>query len=95
MGQIRHPTSAETHLWGKQLAVMLAIYTGRGVAPEVNLREHISHMPPQSSNKAAHSVLKPRGDITRSPKQGYQWPQKWTCVQQKFLKKKNVCTLDR
>ena len=34
---------------------MLAIYTGRGVVPEVNLRECISHMPPQSSNKTAHS----------------------------------------
>ena len=33
-------------------------------------------------------ALKPRGDITRSLKQGYQWPQKWTCVQQKFKKKK-------
>ena len=34
-------------------------------------------------------ALKPRGDITRSPKQGYQWPQKWTCVQ-KFIKKKKI-----
>ena len=67
---------------------MLAIYTGRGVTPEVNLRERISHMPPQSSNKAEPTLaLKPRGDVTRGPKQGYQWPQKWTCVQQKFKKK--------
>ena len=74
-------------MWGKRLAAMLAIYTGRGVAPEVNLRERISHMPLQSSNKAEPTLaLKPRGDITRSPKQGYQWPQKWTCVQQKFKK---------
>ena len=29
-------------------------------------------------------ALKPRGDITRNPKQGYQWPQKWTCVRQKL-----------
>ena len=55
MVQILHPTSAETSMWGKQPAAMLAIYTGRGVAPEVNLRECISHTPPQSSNKAAHS----------------------------------------
>ena len=41
-------------MWEKRLAAMLAIYTGRGVAPEVNLREHISYMPLQSSNKAAH-----------------------------------------
>ena len=29
-------------------------------------------------------ALKPKGDVTRSPKQGNKWPQKWTCVQQKF-----------
>ena len=47
-------------------------------------------MPLQSLNKAEPTLaLKPRGDITRSPKQGYQWPQKWTCVQQKFKKKKS------
>ena len=34
-------------------------------------------------------ALKPRGDITRNPKQGYQWPQNRTCVcvRQKYLKK--------
>ena len=85
----QHPTSAETHMWGRKLAAMLALYTSKGVAPEVNLREHILHMPPPSANKAEPTLaLKPRGDITRSPKQGYQWPQKWTCVQQNFLKKK-------
>ena len=67
---------------------MLAVYTSRGVAPEVNLRECISRTPLQSSNKAEPTLaLKPRGDVTRSPKQGYQWPHKWTCVQQKFKKK--------
>ena len=73
-------------MWGRQLAAMLALYTGKGVAPEVNLRECISHMPAQSSNKAEPTLaLKPRGDVTRSPKQGSQWPHKWTCVQQKFI----------
>ena len=72
---------------------MLAIYTGRGVAPEVNLRERISRTPPQSSNKAEPTLAsKPRGDITRNQKQGYQWPQKWTCVQQKLKKKKNIAS---
>ena len=67
---------------------MLALYTGKGVAPEVNLRECISHMPLQSVNKAEPTLaLKPRGDITRSPKQGYQWSHKWTRVQQKFYTK--------
>ena len=39
-------------------------------------------------NKAEPTLaLKPRGDITRNPKQGYQWPQKRTCVS---AKKKNL-----
>ena len=72
--QIRHPTSAETHMWGKQPAAMLAIYTGSGVTPEVNLRERICHMPPQGSNKTEPTLaVKPRGDVTRSLKQGHQW----------------------
>ena len=29
-------------------------------------------------------ALKPRGDVTGNQKQGYQWPQKWTCVHQKI-----------
>ena len=37
----QHPTSAEIHMWGRRLAAMLALYTGKGVAPEVNLREWI------------------------------------------------------
>ena len=87
MVQIRHPTSAETHMWGKRPAAMLAIYTSRGVKSEVNLRERISCMPLQRSNKAEPTLaLKPRGHVTRSLKQGYQWPQKWTCVQQKLKK---------
>ena len=66
-----HPTSVETCMWGKRLAAMLALFTGKGVAPEVNLRERIIHMPPQSSNKAEPTLaLKPRGDVTRSPKTG-------------------------
>ena len=78
----QHPTSAETRMWGRRLAAMLALYTGKGVTPEVNLRECMSL---SSANKAEPTLaLKPRGDITRSPKQGYQWPHKWTCVQQKL-----------
>ena len=72
-------------MWGRRLAAMLVLYRGKCVAPEVNIRERISHTPPQSSNKAEPTLaLKPRGDVTKSPKQGYQWPHKWTCVQQKF-----------
>ena len=40
-------------------------------------------------------ALKPRGDVTRNPKQGYQWPQKWTCVRQKVRKKKKYMACSR
>ena len=36
-------------------AAMLAAKRSVGVAPEVNFREHVTHMPPPSMNKAAHS----------------------------------------
>ena len=44
-----------------------------GVAPEVNLRNSA-----QARKHASESTLdlKPRADVTRSPKQGYQWPHK-------------------
>ena len=39
-------------------------------------------------NKAEHTLaLKPRGDVTRNPKQGYQWPQKGHVSIKNFLKK--------
>ena len=69
------PTSAETCLWGRRLAAMLALYTSKGVAPKVNLKECISHTSPPSANKAEPTlVLKPREDVTRIPKHWYQWP---------------------
>ena len=41
---------------------------------------------PLSSNKAEPTLaLKPRGDVIRSPKQGYQWPHKRTHALQKFF----------
>ena len=71
-------------MWGRRLAAMLALYTGKVVTPEVNVRECISGMPLPSVNKAGPTLaLKPREDVPRSPKQGYQWYNKWTCVQQK------------
>ena len=41
------------------------------VAPEVDLGECTLHSPPQKVNKAEPTLaLKPRGDVTRNPKQG-------------------------
>ena len=37
------------------LAAKLAAKRSAGVAPEVNLREHVTHTPPPSANKVAHS----------------------------------------
>ena len=34
-------------------------------------------------------ALKPRGDVTRSPKPGYQWPHKKDSCPPKILKKKD------
>ena len=75
-------------MWGRRLAAMLTLYTSKGVTPEVNLMEHTSHTPLPSMTKAEPTLaLKSRGDVTRSPKEGYQWPHKWTCFQQFFFKK--------
>ena len=59
------------------------------VAPEVDLRVCTLHLPPQKSNKAEPTLaLKPRGDVTRNPKHGYQWPtKKDMCPPKTFLKK--------
>ena len=37
------------------LSDMLAIKRLAGVAPEMYVRQHITHTPPPSANKAAHS----------------------------------------
>ena len=66
---------------GDRTGSMLAAKRLACVAPEVDLGECTLHSPPQKANKAESTLaLKPRGDVTRNPKQGYQWPQKRTCV---------------
>ena len=63
---------------------MLVVKRSTGVGTEVNLGECISRTPLPSVNKAEPTLaLKPIGDVTRSPKQGFQWPHKRTCVHQK------------
>ena len=50
---------------------------------------NITCTPPLSLNKAEPTLaLKPRGDVTRSPKQGYQWPHRKDSCPPKNLKKK-------
>ena len=61
---------------GKWPAVMLSIKSLADVAPEMGLRECTLCLPRQRANKA----LELRGDLTRNPKQGYQWLQNTTFV---------------
>ena len=53
-------------------AAILATKRSAGVTQEVNLRECITCIPPPSVNKVATQALKPRADVTRSPKQDHQ-----------------------
>ena len=49
---------------------------------------NVTRSPLLNSNKAEPTLaLKPRGDVTRSPKQGYQWPHKKDSCPPKFIKK--------
>ena len=51
-------------------------------APEVNLRN--STQARKRASEKSTLALKPRTDVTRSPKQGYQWPhEKDLCPQKK------------
>ena len=60
---------------GKQPAAMLAIKRSAGVAPEVYLRDYISHTPQPSANTAAHSGFETqRRHHQKAKRQVYQWP---------------------
>ena len=65
--------SASRYVEENDSAAMVTAKRSAGIAPVVNIREHITHTTKLSANKDA---LKPRGNVTRSPKQGYEWPDK-------------------
>ena len=71
---------------------MLATKRLAGVAPEVNLKEHVTHMPLPSANKAAHSGFE-------TQRRCIIGPTKRTHVLQKFLKKHEfgiyICQLNQ
>ena len=79
-------TSASTWIGKVQLAMLTPIQAA-GVTPQVNLRiiqagKHARDPP---------WALKPKADITRSPKQGFQWPhEKDLCPPKIFGKKMRV-----
>ena len=55
---------------------MLAAKRSAGVAPEMNLKDVLHIRPHQVRIRLPTLGLKLRGDVTRSPKQAYQWPHK-------------------
>ena len=63
----------------------LATKRSTGVAPETNLRERISHMPPPSANKAAHSGFETERRRHQKSKKGVSMaPQKGLMSSKKF-----------
>ena len=66
-------------------AAMLGIKRSVGVTPEVNLGMCKTPTSPPSMNKVAHSGLKLKGDISRSPNRGISGPTKKTCVFQNYF----------
>ena len=80
--QIRHPISAEIRMWGTvtgchagcQEVDRLHQKWFSGNVLDVCLRKVRIRLPTLA--------LKPRGNITKRSKQGYQWPHKWACVHQ-------------
>ena len=69
---------------------MLAGKSSAGVTPEVNVREHVTHMPLPSSNKAAHSGFGTQRHHQKSKTGVSVAPQKGTHILQKFYKKKKL-----
>ena len=55
------------------LATMFAAKRLAGVAPEVNIREHVTGMPLPSRNKAVHSGFPNQRRRHLKSKKGYQW----------------------
>ena len=75
---------------GKQSAAMLAAKRSAGVAPDVNLREHISCAPLPTANKAAHSGFETQRRCHQNSKWGVQWPHKKNLCPPIIFKK--ICT---
>ena len=70
-------------------AAMLAAWRSAGVTSEVNLKN------PLQARKGSTLTLKPRVDLTRSPKQGYHWPHKKILCPPIFLLIKDLLTTGR
>ena len=70
-------------MWGTVTGNHTGHQKSAGVTPEVNLREHTSHMLPSSTNKAAYSDFE-----TQKSKTGVSvYPQKDMCPPKFYLNK--------
>ena len=76
---------ANSNLSIKQVLDQKGSATILDIAPELNLRKHSTQVVKYTSKRST-LALKPRADVIRSLKQGYQWPHKKTRVLQIFLK---------
>ena len=76
------------------LAVMLASKKLVGVTPEVNLRQHVTHILLPSTNKAGHSGFETQRCHQRS-KAGYQWPHKKDLCPPNLKKKKIFAIIEQ
>ena len=70
-------------------AAMLAAKWVAGVAPEVNLRDHVTCMPLPSVNKAAHSGFETQRRRCQKSKTGVSVAPQKELIPSKNLKKKN------
>ena len=72
----------------KGSAALLTSIDSAGVAPEMNLRITQAR---KLTSKGSTLALKPRADVTRSLKQGYQWPHEKDLCPPKLKKKIHLC----
>ena len=72
----------------KGLVAMLTSIQSAGVTPDMNLRNSVQTRKHRSEESAL--ALQLRADITRNPKQRYQWPYEKDLCPPKILKKKNL-----
>ena len=89
--QIRAPPiPARTYGEENGSAAMLAVKRSESVIPEVNLRECVTHICIclHHGIRLPTLALKPRGDITRSPKRVSVSPQKGLMSSKLFFKKR-------
>ena len=65
-------------LWSQRSPIRIPPMPGHRYVEEISSEVmYVIHMPPPSGNKVPTVVLKPRADVTWSPKQGpKQWPHK-------------------